>query len=117
MPESERAESVKKVCFDELPIERALGVQWNVESDTFGFKICIKDKPVTRRGMLSIVHPWIRSPVYSSRKDYPAGVVSKEDWMGRSGSGGTPAGLEKLVGRPTKVGGFKYRSLLQAKRF
>lgn len=28
---------------------------WNVESDTFGFTIAIKDKPVTRRGILSVV--------------------------------------------------------------
>ena len=41
--------------YDELPIERALGVQWCVESDTFRFRITIKDKPLTRRGILSIV--------------------------------------------------------------
>ena len=40
---------------DDLPIERALGVQWCVESDTFKFRITMKDKPVTRRGILSIV--------------------------------------------------------------
>jgi len=40
--------------YDALPIERALGVQWCVESDTFRFRITIKDKPLTR-GILSIV--------------------------------------------------------------
>ncbi|XP_031555224.1 uncharacterized protein LOC116292114 [Actinia tenebrosa] len=40
---------------DSLPIERALGVQWCVESDTFGFKIMLSDKPTTRRGILSTV--------------------------------------------------------------
>ena len=41
--------------YDDLPIERALGVQWCVESDTFGFRIFVKDKPLTRRGILSSV--------------------------------------------------------------
>ena len=26
---------------------------WNIKSDTFGFKISLKDKPSTKRGMLS----------------------------------------------------------------
>ncbi|XP_068758319.1 uncharacterized protein [Montipora capricornis] len=38
-----------------LPVERALGVQWAVESDTFGFRIILKDKPLTRRGILSTI--------------------------------------------------------------
>ncbi len=36
-------------------MERALGVQWNVESDTFNFSTEIKPHSVTRRGILSIV--------------------------------------------------------------
>ena len=55
VPESERAALVKNLDFDQLPVERALGVQWNVSSDKFGFRIVIKDRPVTRRGILSIV--------------------------------------------------------------
>ena len=55
VPESERAAQVKSLDFDKLPIERALGVQWNVSSDSFGFTIVIKDRPATRRGLLSIV--------------------------------------------------------------
>ena len=55
LPESERAAKVKGLDFYKLPVERALGVQWNVSSDTFGFSIVIKDRPATRRGILSIV--------------------------------------------------------------
>ena len=40
---------------DYLPVERALGVQWAVESDTLGFWIILKDKPLTRRGILSTI--------------------------------------------------------------
>ncbi|KAK3739650.1 hypothetical protein QZH41_003863 [Actinostola sp. cb2023] len=55
IPESERAAAVKNVDFDDSLTERALGVRWQVESDKFGFKITAKDKPPTRRGILSIV--------------------------------------------------------------
>ena len=57
IPEEERSKDVKTLDlnYDELPIERALGVQWCVESDIFRFRITIKDKPLTRRGILSIV--------------------------------------------------------------
>ena len=37
---------------DFLPLERALGVQWAVESGTLGFRIILKDKLLTRRGIL-----------------------------------------------------------------
>ena len=36
-------------------IERALGVQWCVEADEFQFRIIVKDKPLTRRGVLSTI--------------------------------------------------------------
>ena len=63
----ERINSVTRMCAqggfhltkftsnDHLPIERALGVQWFVESDELGFKIVLKDKPLTRRGVLSTI--------------------------------------------------------------
>uniref|UniRef100_A0A3Q2QGI5 Arachidonate 15-lipoxygenase B n=1 Tax=Fundulus heteroclitus TaxID=8078 RepID=A0A3Q2QGI5_FUNHE len=38
-----------------LPVERVLGVQWCVQSDAFKFKISIQDRPLTRRGILSVV--------------------------------------------------------------
>ena len=37
VPESERAALVKNLDFDQLPVERALGVQWNLSSDKVGF--------------------------------------------------------------------------------
>jgi hypothetical protein len=46
---------VKNLDLSNSPIERALGVRWNVTSDTFGYKIIIKERPATRRGLLSIV--------------------------------------------------------------
>ena len=55
-PKSERAPSVLDVDLDadDLPLERTLGVQWNMETDMFTFKMVPKDKPYTRRGILSV---------------------------------------------------------------
>ncbi|XP_071092701.1 uncharacterized protein [Haliotis cracherodii] len=41
--------------YDDVPIERALGMRWYVNSDMFGFSVELPDKPVTRRGILSTV--------------------------------------------------------------
>ena len=57
VPESERAPSGKDLNFDQNTVltERALGVQWNVYADTFSFKITKREKPATRKGILSII--------------------------------------------------------------
>ena len=57
IPKAERATVVKNLDFGlKLPIiERALGVQWNVASDTFSFSITVKNRPATRRGLLSVI--------------------------------------------------------------
>ncbi len=47
-------------------MERALVIYWDVESDTFKFKIVIKDRPLTRRGLLSIL-----SSIYD-----PMGIIA-----------------------------------------
>ena len=66
LPESERAATVKDLDFNEIHVERALGVRWNITSDKFGYKIVVKDRPATRRGILSVV-----SSIYD-----PLGFVS-----------------------------------------
>lgn len=53
IPQSERAASVVDLALDEIPVERTLGIQWNVGADTFCFKVVAKEKPLTRRGVLS----------------------------------------------------------------
>lgn len=57
IPEEERAQEFQDLDLDEdnLPMERALGIQWCAESDQFRFKINLKDRPHTRRGLLSLV--------------------------------------------------------------
>ena len=43
------------IYHDPLPVIRALGVQWCIKNDDFGFSIVVKDKPLTRRGILAVV--------------------------------------------------------------
>ncbi len=56
-----------------LPVERTLGIQWNVESDTLGFRITLKDQPLTRRGMLSTI-----ASIYD-----PLGLISPITLVGK----------------------------------
>ena len=53
----DRAKELKDLDLnsDSLPVERALGVQWYMETDSFQFRITLQDKPLTRRGILSTV--------------------------------------------------------------
>ena len=68
LPKVDCARDLKDLylCHNALPIQRSLGTYWCVESDTLGFRIELKDKPLSRRGILST----IRS-VYD-----PLGIVS-----------------------------------------
>ena len=75
IPPNERAKGIKDLVpnRDVLPVERALGVQWRVESDTLQFKIELSDRPLTRRGVLATV---------SSAFD-PLGVLSPFVLLGK----------------------------------
>ena len=57
VPAHDRAKEVEglDLSYDTLPIERALGVKWNIELDTMTYGITPKHKPCTRRGVLSEV--------------------------------------------------------------
>ena len=57
VPPKDRAAEIQTMDLgcEDLPIERTLGVQWCVESDSFMFRVDLQDKPLTRRGILSTV--------------------------------------------------------------
>ncbi|XP_071085629.1 uncharacterized protein [Haliotis cracherodii] len=57
IPVEERAKELKDInlCDDELPQEKALGVKWDTETDQLGFKFQPKNRPATKRGLLSIL--------------------------------------------------------------
>lgn len=57
IPNSERATVLSNVDlnYSELPMQSALGVKWNVETDAFSYNVVLKEKTITRRGILSTV--------------------------------------------------------------
>ena len=46
---------MKSLDFERLPVERALGVHWDVYSDTLSFEMSVRGRPPTRRGILSVI--------------------------------------------------------------
>ncbi|KAL9958215.1 hypothetical protein ACROYT_G035197 [Oculina patagonica] len=54
--ERERASSVLDLDLDKerLPVERTLGLRWDMRKNMFIFSAVLKDKPNTRRGILSL---------------------------------------------------------------
>ncbi|XP_068689567.1 uncharacterized protein, partial [Montipora foliosa] len=75
IPPSRRAKSVVNLDFDEMLTEHALGVEWRVRTDEFCFKVIAKERPPTRRGILSVA-----SSVVSEVDS--AGVMQEEDCWG-----------------------------------
>ena len=51
VPDEARAQNVRtlELGSGELLVKRAFSVQWAIESDKFGFRIVLKDQPLTRR--------------------------------------------------------------------
>ena len=39
-----------------LPLQRSLGVCWDLHTDSFTFRVNVDEKPYTRRGVLSVVN-------------------------------------------------------------
>ena len=68
LPKDDRVRDLKDFHLrdDALPIQRSLGTYWYIESDTLGLRIELKDKPLSRRGILCTI-----SSVYD-----PLGIVS-----------------------------------------
>ena len=55
IPDADRAKPTLDLDLENLPVERTLGVQWDVEKDAFLFKVREPHKPTTKRGILSAV--------------------------------------------------------------
>ena len=75
-PAEDRGPAVRNIDFFENNVnatDRALGVGWNLLKDSFVFNVKLKEKPATRRGMLSTV-----SSIYD-----PLGFISPFVLKGR----------------------------------
>ncbi|XP_048586639.1 uncharacterized protein LOC125568412 [Nematostella vectensis] len=57
-PAEDRAKNLKDLdlSHDDLPAQRSLGVYWELQSDSFAYRVSPPDKPFTRRGVLSVVN-------------------------------------------------------------
>ena len=66
-PEENHSKELKKIEFerDILPVERVLGVQWNVADDSFKYNVNILAREVTKRGIINFI-----SSIYD-----PLGIV------------------------------------------
>ena len=51
VPEDDQSKRLKDLALDTPVVERALGVFWNVDEDTFSYKMTNKCKPLTKRGL------------------------------------------------------------------
>ncbi len=77
--DSFRAQGLKSLSLqDDLPVESALGVLWSAETDTFGFKIELKDHPLSRRGLLSTVSSVYDPLGFASPAILPARQILQE---------------------------------------
>ena len=76
IPDEKRREGVKDqdLSSGEIPQERALDIIWQIEEDTFCFLLQLHKKPLTRRGLHSIL-----SSVYE-----PLGIAGPRLLKGRS---------------------------------
>ena len=63
---------------DQLPMEQALGLQWNIETDTFKFRTSLREQPQTRRGILSVVSSLYDPLGFLSPFSMPAKLLLQE---------------------------------------
>ena len=88
VPYEERAKEVKDLDLDRssLPVERALGIHWNTETDEFVLKIRQKEKEHTRRGLMSVVSSvydplgFVYPLVLGAKVIFPDECKSKKGW-------------------------------------
>ena len=78
IPLGERAPSVANLDLEDLPIDRALGTQWDVEADTLSFRVKEKPVPDTRRGILSLVSSLYDPLGFAAPIILPAKVLLQE---------------------------------------
>ena len=57
IPKDDWSKEVKswELDYDNSTVQRALGLQWRIESDTFGYTVALEERPLTRRGLLSTI--------------------------------------------------------------
>ena len=78
IPPGERAPSIANLDLEDLPVDRALGTQWNLKVDTLSFRVKEKPVPDTRRGILSLVSSVYDPQGLAAPSILPAKVLLQE---------------------------------------
>ncbi|XP_072010850.1 uncharacterized protein [Engystomops pustulosus] len=55
-PSHDYSNDLKDLSTDTFPMQRSLGLLWDLKSDTFTFQVSEEEKPFTRRGVLSAIN-------------------------------------------------------------
>ena len=74
IPDKEKASPSIDLDFDDLPIERSLGLKWNTETDCFRFSVSLRSTAASKRGVLSQVSSVSTPLVYSRLLRYQQNV-------------------------------------------
>ena len=80
IPPASRANPKLDLDLDQLPLERALGVYWDAQTDTFKFKALQAYNPSTKRGVLSVVSSLFDPLGFLSPFVFTAKILLQELW-------------------------------------
>ena len=88
IPEERKKNGLKNQDLEgeELVVDRTLGIKWNIEKDKLEFKVKLKEKPMSRRVMLSIISSicepiWLVSSYLLKGKKYSR-ICAMTLWAG-----------------------------------
>ena len=105
---------------DSLPVQRSLGVYWDLQEDAFTFRVALPDKPFMRRGVLSTVNS-IYDPLGLAVSVLLEGKLLLQQLvimgMGRSSSRNATAAMATLARLIEGVGENNHSLLLPLRRF
>lgn len=66
-PQEQLAKNLTEIYFDlqnkDIPLQRCVGMCWNIQSDAFTIRFSDKAKPFTRRGVLSTINSIYYDPL------------------------------------------------------
>ena len=81
-PADDRAKDIRDLDLrnDALPVQRSLGVHWDLEHDSFTFKVSYPDKPFTRRGVLAVVNS-VYNPADQATRGLKPDQLMESSWI------------------------------------
>lgn len=82
-PSEDHASGLHNLDFSKgpIPVQRSLGVYWDLESDAFTFRVSLDEKPFSRRGVLSVTNSLydplgLAAPVIIKGKQLPRSMTT-----------------------------------------